>query len=350
VSRVKIAILGATGMVGREMLAILIERGFVPSDIRLLASARSAGREVAQAGHVWTVEATTPEAFDGVDLVLASAGGDVSRKWAPIAVSRGATVIDNTSAFRLDPSVPLVIPEINAHALEDHRGIIANPNCSTAILLMVLHPLRRLATIKRVVVSTYQSVSGAGREAVEELRAQSRQVLDGERPSVQVLSAPIAFNLIPTIDAMTDQGYTREELKFTHETRKIFEEPLFMISGTCIRVPVEVGHSESVNIEFDRVLDLEVVRATLAQAPGVRVVDDRKALQFPQPLEAAGLDDVLVGRLRADISHPHAIQCWVVGDNLRRGAALNAVLIAEMLRDRGWIKGQRQAATSTMDA
>ena len=345
-SSLKIAILGATGMVGHEMLTILLERGFAPQDIRLLASARSAGREVNRDGHTWIVEATTPEAFDGVDVVLASAGGDVSREWASIAVSRGATVIDNTSAFRLDPGVPLVIPEINAHALEYHRGIIANPNCSTAILLMVLNPLRRLATIKRVVVSTYQSVSGAGREAVEELRVQSREILDGEAPTVQALSAPIAFNLIPTIDAMTDLGYTREELKFTHETRKIFEEPLFMITGTCIRVPVEVGHSESVNVEFDRVLDLEVIRATLAQAPGVKVVDDRKANHFPQPRDAAGRDEVLVGRLRLDISHPHAIQCWVVGDNLRRGAALNAVLIAEVLRERGWVKGQRVPASS----
>ncbi|MNY01611.1 Aspartate-semialdehyde dehydrogenase [compost metagenome] len=286
-------------------------------------------------GRDFVVALATPEAFEGVDLVLASAGGAVSRVLAPEAVKRGAVVVDNTSEFRLHDDVPLVIPEINGHALKRHQGIIANPNCSTAILLMALAPLRALAKIERVVVTTFQSVSGAGKEAVDELYAQSEAQLEGVTLAPQVLNKPIAFNLIPHIDVFQDNGYTKEEMKFTHETRKIFEAPDFRISGTCVRVPVAVGHSESVNVEFDRAVSPDEVRAALAGAAGVRVADEPATHTYPQPTDAAGIDEVLVGRIRGDVSHPNAVNMWVAGDNLRRGAALNAVLIAESLHTQG---------------
>lgn len=326
-----VAILGATGMVGQEMLKTLLERKFPVSKLKLLASSRTAGTAVTCMGQTFEVELATPEAFEGVDLVLASAGGSVSRQFAPEAVKRGAVVVDNTSEFRMDPTVPLVIPEINAHALRDHPGIIANPNCSTAILLMALSPLRDLAPIARVVVSSYQSVSGAGKEAVDELREQTKASLEGRRHAPEALNKPIAFNLIPHIDAFLDSGYTKEEMKFTNETRKIFAAPDMRISGTCVRVPVEVGHAMSVNVEFDRPVELDQVRQAIAGAPGVRLMDDPATHAYPQPTDAVGLDDVLVGRIRGDVSHPCALNMWVVGDNLRRGAALNAVLIAESL-------------------
>ncbi len=330
-----VAILGATGMVGQEMLKTLLERDFPAAAIKLLASGRTAGTTVTCMGRTFPVELATPDAFAGVDLVLASAGAKVSRELAPEAVKRGAVVVDNTSEFRMDPTVPLVIPEINAHALQDHRGIIANPNCSTAILLMGLNPLRQLGRIERVVVSSYQSVSGAGKEAVEELRAQTAAALEGKSTAPEALNKPIAFNLIPHIDVFLDNGYTKEEMKFTHETRKIFAAPDFRISGTCVRVPVEVGHAVSANVEFDRPVDLAAVRAAIAAAPGVVLMDDPATATYPQPTDAAGQDDVLVGRIRGDVSHPNALNFWVVGDNLRRGAALNAVLIAESLVEQG---------------
>jgi len=303
VSGYTVAILGATGMVGHEMLRTVIERRFPVAKLKLLASARTAGSTVSFAGVDYAVELATPEAFEGVDLVLASAGASVSRTLAPEAVKRGAVVVDNTSEFRMDPTVPLVIPEINAHALNEHRGIVANPNCSTAILLMAVAPLR-----------------------------------------VQALNKPIAFNLIPHIDVFQDNGYTKEELKFTNETRKIFEDPEFRISGTCVRVPVAVGHAESVNIEFDRPVDMAKVREAIAHASGVRLMDDPATATYPQPTDAAGIDDVLVGRIRGDVSHPNAINLWVVGDNLRRGAALNAVLIAESLAEQGLLGPSRTLA------
>jgi aspartate-semialdehyde dehydrogenase len=237
-----------------------------------------------------------------------------------------------------------VIPEINAHALNEHRGIVANPNCSTAILLMAVAPLRVVAKIERIVVSTYQSVSGAGKEAVDELEESTRASLAGQDHAPQALNKPIAFNLIPHIDVFQDNGYTKEELKFTNETRKIFEDPEFRISGTCVRVPVAVGHAESVNIEFDRPVDMAKVREAIAHASGVRLMDDPATATYPQPTDAAGIDDVLVGRIRGDVSHPNAINLWVVGDNLRRGAALNAVLIAESLAEQGLLGPSRTLA------
>ncbi len=342
-NRYHVAILGATGMVGQEMLETLLDREFPAERITLLASERSVGKTVTCRGRSFTVELACPEAFEGVDVVLASAGGSVSAALAPEAVKRGAIVIDNTSHFRMDPTVPLVIPEINAHALDAHTGIIANPNCSTAILLMALNPLRKRFKVERVLVSTYQSVSGAGKEAVDELRAQSAARLNGEDMAPAALAKPIAFNLIPQIDAFLDSGYTKEEMKFTHETRKIFELPEFRISGTCVRVPVEVGHAMTVNVEFDRAVSPEEIRDALASSVGVRLMDEPKAMSYPQPTDAAGRDEVLVGRIRGDVSHPHAINMWVVGDNLRKGAALNAVQIAEVLDQRGLLGGQRPA-------
>jgi len=344
VSGYTVAILGATGMVGHEMLRTVIERRFPVAKLKLLASARTAGSTVSFAGVDYAVELATPEAFEGVDLVLASAGASVSRTLAPEAVKRGAVVVDNTSEFRMDPTVPLVIPEINAHALNEHRGIVANPNCSTAILLMAVAPLRVVAKIERIVVSTYQSVSGAGKEAVDELEESTRASLAGQDHAPQALNKPIAFNLIPHIDVFQDNGYTKEELKFTNETRKIFEDPEFRISGTCVRVPVAVGHAESVNIEFDRPVDMAKVREAIAHASGVRLMDDPATATYPQPTDAAGIDDVLVGRIRGDVSHPNAINLWVVGDNLRRGAALNAVLIAESLAEQGLLGPSRTLA------
>lgn len=340
-NRYHVAILGATGMVGQEMLGILLDRDFPAERITLLASERSAGKTVTCRGRAFTVQRACPEAFDGVDLVLASAGGSVSAALAPEAVERGAIVIDNTSQFRLDPQVPLVIPEINPEALDGHRGIIANPNCSTAILLMALDPLRRRFGLERVLVSTYQSVSGAGKEAVDELMAQTAARLRGEDAAPSALSKPIAFNLIPQIDAFLDSGETREELKFTHETRKIFDRPEFRIAGTCVRVPVVVGHAMAVNVEFDRAVSPAEVREALGQAPGVRLMDEPEAMRYPQPTDAAGRDEVLVGRIREDRSHPHAIHMWVVGDNLRKGAALNAVQIAEAMLSRGLLPRRR---------
>ncbi len=345
-NRYHVAILGATGMVGQEMLATLLERNFPAERITLLASERSVGRTLTCKGRTFTVELACPEAFEGVDVVLASAGGSVSAVLAPEAVKRGALVIDNTSHFRMDPRVPLVIPEINPEALEGHHGIIANPNCSTAILLMALAPLRRRFAIERVLVSTYQSVSGAGKEAVDELRAQTSARLRGEDLAPSALSKPIAFNVIPQIDSFLESGYTKEEMKFTHETRKILGQPELRISGTCVRVPVEVGHAMTVNVEFDRAVSPDDVRGTLATAPGVRLMDDPRASIYPQPTDAAGIDEVLVGRIRGDVSHPHAINFWVVGDNLRKGAALNAVQIAEELDRRGLLGVRRHAVAA----
>lgn len=333
-----VAILGATGMVGREMLSILLERNFPFENLKLLASERSAGKKISAGGREWAIEQATPECFRGVDIVLASAGAKVSQELAPHAVNAGAVVVDNTSAFRMEPGVPLVVPEVNPDHLKEHHGIIANPNCSTAQLVVVLDPLRRLGRLERITVATYQSVSGAGKEAVDELLSQTRDVLDGKPAVAKQLVKPIAFNLIPQIDVFLDNGYTKEEMKMTNESRKILGEPELRLSATAVRVPVMVGHSEAVQIEFDRPVSPEEVRKVLAEAPGVRVMDDPSEMVYPQPTDCAGKDEVLVGRIRADVSHPNGIALWVVGDNLRKGAALNAVQIAETLLQRGWLK------------
>ncbi|HBN08211.1 MAG TPA: aspartate-semialdehyde dehydrogenase [Cyanobacteria bacterium UBA8530] len=339
---VSVAVLGATGMVGREMLDILLERSFPFDNLKLLASERSVGKKISCRGRDFLVEKATPESFEGVDIVLASAGAKISQELAPHAVKAGAVVIDNTSAFRMDPDVPLVVSEVNPEALKSHRGIIANPNCSTAQLVLVLHPLRELGRIERVTVATYQSVSGAGKDAVDELMEQSAAYLRGEKTPPYHLSKPIAFNLIPQIDLFLENGYTKEEMKMTNETKKILGDQSLRLSATAVRVPVPVGHSEAVQIEFDREVGVEEVKKILARAHGVKLMDDPATLTFPQPSDVAGKDEVLVGRIRADVSHPHGLALWVVGDNLRKGAALNAVQIAEVLLEKGWLKIKEQ--------
>jgi aspartate-semialdehyde dehydrogenase len=330
-----VAILGATGVVGQEMLKTLMTRNFPVKSLKLLASKRSAGTTVEYAGKTYTIEEATAQSFEGVDLVLASAGASISAELAPHAVKAGAVVVDNTSHYRMHEDVPLVVPEVNAHALKDHQGIIANPNCSTAQLVVVLDVLRQLAPIKRVVVSTYQSVSGAGKEAMEELRTQTEGALKGEAPKPEHIKHPIAFNLVPAIDVFTDNGYTKEEMKMTNETRKILGDAHFALSATAVRVPVMVGHSEAVNVEFDRPVSPEAARAALEKASGVVVMDDPANHVYPRPMETAGTDPVYVGRIRGDVSHANGLNLWVVADNLRKGAALNAVQIAESLAAQG---------------
>ena len=338
-----VAILGATGAVGQEMLKILAERKFPVRELRLLASGRSAGKAITYEGQTYTVEEATPGAFQGVDIVLASAGASISERLAPAAVAAGAVVIDNTSHFRMHADVPLVVPEVNAHDLDWHKGVIANPNCSTAPLVVVLNALRQLAPLERVVVSTYQSVSGAGKEAMDELRDQTADVLAGRPAKAEHIVHPIAFNLVPAIDAFLEGGYTKEEMKVTNESRKILGEPDLRVTATAVRVPVYVCHSESVNIEFQRPVSPVAARAALAAAPGVTLMDDPAHDVYPRPRELTGTDDTYVGRIRGDVSHPNALNLWLVADNLRKGAALNAVQIAEAMVARGLVKSAAHA-------
>ncbi len=326
-----VAVLGATGAVGQEMLSVLEERSFPVGELRLLASPRSAGKKVMFRGSEVEVVPLGEDTIDGIDLALLSAGGEISREWAPRLVERGAVVIDNSSAFRLDETVPLVVPEANREAIAGHRGIIANPNCTTAILVVALAPLHRRFGLTRVIVSTYQAASGAGARAVAELEDQTRVVLDGGEPVPAAFPAPIAFNLFPHIDVFTDNGYTREEMKTVHETRRILSAPELAVSTTCVRVPVRRAHSEAVWIEAREPLDPEHVREVLRAAPGIEIVDDPDRARYPTPLQSTGRDAVAVGRIRADISRPGGVAMWLVGDQLRKGAALNAVQIAEEL-------------------
>ena len=327
----RIGILGATGAVGQEILNLLAERRFPVRELRLLASPRSAGQQVMWGDEPLTVEAVEAASFQGLDLVLASAGGSVSRQWAPLAVAGGAVVIDNSSAFRLDPEVPLVVPEVNPGAAFTHRGLLANPNCTTILLSLVLAPLEAKRRIRRVVVSTYQSASGAGARAMEELRQLTRTVLEGGTPQSEVLPYSLAFNLFLHNSPLEANGYCEEELKMVRETRKIMGRPDLLLSATCVRVPVLRAHSEAVNIEFESPLAVEEARALLAEAPGVLIIDDPGANRFPMPTDVTGLDPVAVGRLRQDISHPSALELWLCGDQIRKGAALNAIQIAELL-------------------
>lgn len=337
-----VAILGATGAVGTEFIRLLEEREFPVNTLRLLASPRSAGRRIAFRGEELVVEAVNENSFRGIDIALFCAGAGTSREWAPKAVESGAVVIDNSSAFRLDEGVPLVVPEVNREAIGEHRGIIANPNCSTIIMVVALAPLHRAAGIRRIVVSTYQAVSGAGAAAIAELDEQVRAYARGEEAPAQVLPVasldthyPIAFNLIPQIDRFDELGYTKEEWKMVYETRKILGEPELRISATTVRVPVFRSHSESINIETEKSLSPEEAREILRAAEGVVVVDDPEAMQYPMPLYAAGKDPVYVGRIRKDPSVPSGLNLWVVGDQIRKGAALNAVQIAEEVCARG---------------
>lgn len=327
----RVAVLGATGAVGQELLALLEERRFPVAELLPLASPRSAGQELSWQGASLTVQPVQAGCFTGVDLVLASAGGSVSRAWAPEAVAAGAVVIDNSSAFRLDPDVPLVVPEVNPEAAFRHRGVIANPNCTTILLTVALAPLAARRPIRRVVISTYQSASGAGARAMEELRQLSRTVLDGGEPVSSVLPHSLAFNLFLHNSPLEPSGYCEEELKMLNETRKIMELPDLRLSATCVRVPVLRAHSEAVNIEFSEPFPVEEARALLAVAPGVELIEDFDANRFPMPTDVTGRDPVAVGRIRQDLSEPNALELWLCGDQIRKGAALNAIQIAELL-------------------
>lgn len=326
-----VAVVGATGAVGQTMLKVLEEREFPVSKILPLASARSQGQEVFFRGQPVKVEEARPEAFAGVDLALFSAGKDISLALAPEAVKRGAVVVDNSNAFRMEPDVPLVVPEVNPEALKKHKGIIANPNCSTIQMVVVLKPLHDRARVKRVVVSTYQAVSGTGLEAIAELETQTAQILEGKPIKPSVYPYQIAFNVLPHIDVFDETGYTLEEWKMVRETKKIMGDDGIAVTATTVRVPVFYGHSESVNIETEEKLTPEEARRILAQAPGVIVVDDPPRLAYPLPVQVAGRNEVYVGRIREDFSIPKGLNMWIVADNVRKGAAFNAVQIAERL-------------------
>jgi aspartate-semialdehyde dehydrogenase len=334
----RVAILGATGAVGTELLTLLEERDFPLSDLKLLASPRSAGRTLSFKGEVLPVEALDEKAFDGVDIVLASAGGSTSKEWASKAVAAGAVVIDNSSAFRMEPTVPLVVPEVNPQAAASHRGIIANPNCTTILMAVAIYPLHQIQPIRRIVAATYQSASGAGAKAMEEVKAQAQAILNGQEPVTNSFPYPLAFNLFPHNSKLNEQGYCEEEMKMVNESRKIFGSPDLRLTATCVRVPVLRAHSEAINLEFDQPFTPAKARDVLSQAPGVKVVEDWQANYFPMPIDASGQDDVLVGRIRQDISHPCGLELWLCGDQIRKGAALNAVQIAELLVEKNWVK------------
>ena len=328
-----VAIVGATGLVGRTMLQVLIERGFPARNIRALASARSAGSTLSVGGTDLTVAEATADAFDGVDIALFSAGADQSTLLAPLAVERGSVVIDNSSAWRMDPQVPLIVSQVNGDDLAWHKGIIANPNCSTMQLAPLLAALRDSVGLKRVIVDTYQSVSGTGLDAVEELESQVRAHVAGETVEAKVYPHQIAFNALPEIDVFLDNGYTKEEWKVVAESRKILHLPDLPISCTAVRVPVFFAHSEAVHVETERPIDPATARELFAEVDGVVVVDDPASHSYPLAIDAAGRDEIFVGRVRADASLPdgQGICFWVVSDNLRKGAATNAVEIAELL-------------------
>jgi len=332
-----VAVVGATGLVGQEFIKILEERRFPLSSLRLLASKRSAGKEVLFNDQVVEVEEARPEVFRDVDIALFSAGSDVSRKLSPLAAEAGAVVIDNSSAFRMEPTVPLVVPEVNPEDIEGHEGIIANPNCSTIQMVVALYPLHKVNPIKRVIVTTYQAVSGSGAAALRELTSQTKLILEGRRVVPHVYSHQVAFNVLPEIDVFLNNGYTAEERKMTEETRKIMHVKDMPIAATCARVPVYFGHSEAVNVEFTFPMEPEEAREILSQAPSIRVLDDVSVSFYPQPWAASGSDHVFVGRIRKDISCDNGLVMWVVADNLRKGAALNAIQIAEEGVKMGWI-------------
>lgn len=333
-AKADIAVVGATGAVGETMLSILAERNFPVGNVYALASARSAGKKVAFGDTYLTVEDLATFDFSKVQIGLFSPGGSVSREYAPKAAAAGCVVIDNTSEFRYDDEVPLVVPEVNAHAIAGHtaKGIIANPNCSTIQMLVALKPLHDQFGITRINVATYQAVSGSGKEAMEELAAQSAALLNGKPAETSVYPKQIAFNALPHIDVFQDNGYTKEEMKMVWETRKIFEDPDILVNPTAVRVPVFYGHSEALHIETREKCSAEQARAILEQADGVEVLDTRDDGGYPTAItEAAGHDPVYVGRIREDISHDHGLNLWVVSDNVRKGAALNSVQIAECL-------------------
>lgn len=327
----RVAILGATGAVGTELLELLEARNFPLAELKLLASARSAGKTLPFKGENLPVEAVSDRSFDQIDIVLASAGASTSRAWASKIVEAGAVMIDNSSAFRMDPLVPLIVPEVNPQAAIDHRGIIANPNCTTILMTVAIYPLHQAQPVRRVVAATYQSASGAGAKAMEEVKVQAQAILQGEQPKTESFPYPLAFNLFPHNSKLNEQGYCEEEMKMVNETRKIFGVPDLRVTATCVRVPVLRAHSEAINLEFDQPFSVTQAREILSQAPGVKLVEDWTANYFPMPIDASGQDEVLVGRIRQDLSHPNGLELWLCGDQIRKGAALNAVQIAELL-------------------
>jgi len=333
----RVAVVGATGAVGGTMVRVLEERGFPVTELRPLASSRSAGRELDYLGKPVFVQTLTEDAFEDIDIALFSAGGDRSRTFAPAAVEAGAVVIDNSSAFRMDANVPLVVPEVNEADIEGHSGIIANPNCVAAPLVVALKPIADAVGLERVIVASYQSVSGTGTAAIQELLAQTRGNLDGDEPEPSVYPHPIAFNVLPHIDAFDESGYTGEERKVAAETRKMLGQSDLAISATCVRVPVIQAHSMAIHIETSEKISPQHLRELMMAAPGIALVDDPARNRYPLAREATGRDEVFVGRIREDTSHARGIAMWLVSDNLRKGAATNAVQIAESLVTRGWL-------------
>ncbi|PIS28552.1 aspartate-semialdehyde dehydrogenase [Candidatus Saganbacteria bacterium CG08_land_8_20_14_0_20_45_16] len=326
-----ICVLGATGMVGREMIKVLEERDFPIDKFLPLASERTAGQKVTFKGKEYTVEKAKPESFEGMEIGLFSAGAKISAVLAPEAAKRGCVVIDNTSHFRMDPNVPLIVPEVNPQAIKRHKGIIANPNCSTAQMVLPLKPIYDAVGIERLVISTFQSTSGWGKEAIAEMYEQTKTLLADPKAKItpKYIFKQIAFNVVPQIDQFTDNGYTKEELKMVNETRKIFEDDSIQVTATCVRVPVAIGHSECVNVKTKKKIAIDEVRRLIAAMPTCKVVDDPAKGVYPTPIDSAGKNETFVGRIREDISQENGIEMWIVADNLRRGAALNAVLIAE---------------------
>jgi len=329
-----VAVVGATGAVGIEMIETLEKRNFPVKKLRLYASERSVGKTLKFRGENIPVELLTPNIFGGVDFALFSAGASRSKEFAAPAVGAGCVVIDNSSAFRMEPDVPLVVPEVNPEDAKKHKGIIANPNCSTAIMLVAVYPLHKANPVTRIVVSTYQAASGAGAKAMAELEEQTAKILRGEKEvKAGALPQRIAFNLFPHVDVFLDNGYTKEEMKFVNESRKIMHHPTLMISATCVRVPVYRAHSEAINMEFERPMTPQQAREILKKSPGVQVVDDPANKKYPMPIDASGMYDCLVGRIRQDVSRTdgRGLELFVSGDQLLKGAALNAVQIAELL-------------------
>lgn len=345
-NEINVAILGATGAVGQELLNLLESRQFPVKNLKLLASPRSAGSKIKFLDREITVEAVDHNSFQDIDIVLASAGGSTSLAYAASAVAAGAVVIDNSSAFRMDENVPLVVPEINPDAAAQHQGIIANPNCTTILMGVAIYPLHKVQPIKRIVVSTYQSASGAGARAMAEVETQSEAILKGENPKPEILPYPLAFNLFPHNSPIEDNHYCQEEMKMVNETRKIFDAPEIRITATCVRVPVLRAHSEAINLEFARPFGVEEAKAIISAAPGVKLVEDWQQNYFPMPIDATGKDDVLVGRIRQDISHDSSLELWLCGDQIRKGAALNAIQIAELLLQRNLLKLPNKMTTA----
>ncbi len=344
-STYNVAVVGATGAVGQKMLETLEDRNFPINQLKLLSSSRSAGKKVSFKGTEYTVEEAVPESFDNIHIALFSAGGSVSKKFAPEAVKRGAVVIDNTSAYRMAEDVPLVVPEVNEADIQNHKGIIANPNCSTIQMVAALEPVKNALGISRVIVSTYQAVSGAGNEAANELREQSQAFLNGEELEANLLPVkgenkhyPIAFNALPQIDVFQENGYTFEEMKMINETKKIMHSPELHVAATCVRLPFFTSHAESVYVEVDQAgVTVEEIKKLMDHAPGIVLQDDPATQTYPTPLDAAEKKDVFVGRIRKDLDHENGFHLWVVSDNLLKGAAWNSVQIAERLIANQWL-------------